>query len=91
MSATWRIVLVVVGTPAIYLAAVVTMARTPFPWSILWAVPFACIAGYAAQYLIDPPRFVARRRRLGFCERCGYDLRASPHRCPECGTLRGYR
>ena len=46
---------------------------------------------WPAQYLIDPPRFVSRRRRLGLCERCGYDLRASPHRCPECGTVRGYR
>jgi hypothetical protein len=46
------------------------------------AILFALAPTY---WLLGPRRRERRRRRLGLCLNCGYDLRASPERCPECG------
>jgi hypothetical protein len=50
-----------------------------------WAlcVPPAIAAGWGVGRL-----YLRRNRQgLGRCRQCGYDLRATPDRCPECGHV----
>ena len=54
------------------------MIGIPF-WPIAWL--FAMPPAIAWQRR----RLRRRRQRRGLCARCGYDLRASPGRCSECG------
>ena len=46
-----------------------------------WTVCLPTCIAFAGLIL----RLPRRRSRSGLCSECGYDLRATPDRCPECG------
>ena len=59
-------------------------------WWIVW-VPQWLPVGLLCIWPATRLRVLLRRRRWrrnGQCIECGYDLRATPERCPECGTVR---
>ena len=63
------------GSAVMRVAGVRVRAATPAAlFAVLPALRLSCV-------LRD-----RRRGRHGLCPACGYDLRASPGRCPECGT-----
>ena len=64
-----------------YLYGSVTLKESPLPF-LAWVTIWLAVLGYL--HLLP---YVRRRRRVkfGLCLKCGYDLRASKDRCPECG------
>lgn len=79
------------------LAAMQAMRWQPIIRSAPWAISCHCwtiavAAGSLCIVIISPRglrrRRVARRSHRGLCQFCGYDLRASKERCPECGAAR---
>ena len=51
----------------------------------VWAI--VLVSGAAAALSWRRTRQVRRAQRMGLCPSCGYDLRATPGRCPECGGV----
>jgi hypothetical protein len=59
-------------------------------WRISWhelIVPFWFVALVLVAVLAMLFRLRRPRPAPGLCATCGYDLRASPQRCPECGAV----
>jgi hypothetical protein len=62
----------------------------PFgPYTLIIFPLWLPAALFAALPVARGALFVRRRRRVGegCCRKCGYDLRATPDRCPESGTI----
>jgi hypothetical protein len=49
-----------------------------------WLVGLTCVA---PSIVVIGPIIRRWRGRPGYCRKCGYDLRATPQRCPECGAV----
>lgn len=65
-------------------------ASSPTSDSLTVMVPYWLLAmiTFALPGWITAKRLLARRKPMpGLCPVCGYDLRATPDRCPECGAI----
>jgi hypothetical protein len=58
---------------------------TPIGRDSRWEVPFWAILMFVLLFPAHALRRFKLARQPGLCRKCGYDLRASPERCPECG------
>lgn len=54
----------------------------------LWSVTLLCAILPAVVFARALRRWWNRRKAPGLCTGCGYDIRATPARCPECGLDR---
>ena len=94
VDAIWaRVLLWILSIPPLYLGTLILWQGgfvEPFSLgeqiafcSLLFLPVLGCTIG---QFRRHYARGMVSHKRSGICVKCGYDLRASKERCPECGT-----
>ena len=81
---SWRAIAIIAVVAFAYVA--LDLIFSPGNWVTLWVI--VSWFGFGAILLQQ----IERRRPMykpGTCQVCGYDLRATPQRCPECGAIPG--
>ena len=90
MSRLSRYVLTILAVLSLLLCTTLCMlsleVRHPVPVGCLLLLPIGWPSAWA-WHDWRQRRVLRHRIAAGQCLACGYDLRATPGRCPECGTI----
>ena len=84
----WMMIAAPSGSPHYAIPGLRFDRYSPLYWCLQgsFAIPFIVTAAIPLLWLARA-RLRRKLKEAGCCPTCGYDLRATPDRCPECGTI----